>query len=134
MYHNIIRKKCLFVKGLQPLPLALPAKIWYDTNGKGGGKVEHEQFVAVPGMTFILANKSYSGSRKGMRYNIRVTEEGFAACVWPDPWCYEKTAETEKIHEIFSRDEQGLEAAQRWIEAQYYADPGRWPAKNFLEV
>lgn len=96
--------------------------------------MKEERFVAVPGMTFIRANKSYSGSFEGMRYNIRVTEEGFSACVWPDPWCFEKTAEEQKTYCTFPGTEAGLEAAQRWVEAQYNAAPKAWPPRNFLQA
>lgn len=93
-----------------------------------------ESFVHVPGMTYIIANKSYSGSHEGMRYHVRVEDGQFVACVWPDPWCFEKTDDALKVTALFPQDEDGLAAAQRWIEEQYKKEPSRWIPKNFLEV
>lgn len=95
---------------------------------------EAERFVHVPGLTYVKANKSYSGSHEGLRYNIRAAEGQFVACVWPDPWCFEKTAEEEKSFAEFPQSEEGLRGAEAWIEQQYSADPGRWRPKNFLDA
>ena len=54
------------------------------------------------------------------------------ACVWPMPWCFEKTDESEKTFAEFAPDTGGLAAARDWIAGQYEAQRSRWNAAPVL--
>ena len=89
------------------------------------------EIAKVPGMTFIRANKSYSGSHQGMRWRVWIDEERFCAAVWPQPWNFAHTDESEKTTEQFDLTEEGLSEAESWIAAQYEQQLARWKeAKN----
>ena len=68
--------------------------------------------VTTPGLVYLKANKSFSGGHGGMWYRLKYTDGTLSACVWPFPWCFEKTDDTQKA----------------WVAAQYEADVPRWSA------
>lgn len=84
--------------------------------------------VTAPSMVYLRANKSFSGSIGGMWYRLSVESEALCAYVWPMPWCFEKTDDTEKTSADFPPDEDGLAAARAWIAAQYEQERPRWDA------
>ncbi len=57
---------------------------------------------------------NYSGSYKGMRYyiNSKVLEETeervLVLCIWPEPYCIEKTPEEDKTYLQFPFTDEGL--------------------------
>lgn len=93
---------------------------------------EHPRFVHLTGFAFMKANKHYSGSYKGLQYSVDLVEDGegkaFEAAVWPGPYCQEQTDPALCETARFGFDEAGMQAAEGWIEARYYADKGRWNA------
>ena len=88
--------------------------------------------ITVPSLVYLNANKSFSGSRGGMWYRLKIEGETLRACVWPMPWCFEKTDEAEKTFAGFAPDADGLAAARDWIAGQYEAQLSRWNAAPLL--
>lgn len=88
--------------------------------------------VKTPGLVYLLAGNFYTGTQGNMWYRIWVSEGVLHACVWPMPWCYEKTPDEEKTFAQFAPDEEGRAGAERWVEAQYAAGAARWRAARFL--
>lgn len=88
--------------------------------------MEQEPLAKVPGMIYIKANRSYSGSHQGMRWRVFIEEDRFHAVVWPQPWNEAHTDEALKTRADFPLDEQGLHAAEQWIGEQYTAQLPRW--------
>lgn len=87
-----------------------------------------EQFAKLPGLVFVKANKSYTGSHGGMWYRLAVEEDQFLATVWPLPWCFEKTDDAEKNSAAFPLTEAGMHEAEAWFDQQYDQDKKRWDA------
>lgn len=77
--------------------------------------------------------EAFTGSDRGMRYMLRKNEEEGAllleAVVWPQPFCFEKTAEEKKVRNTFSFDEEGSAQAIEWLNRTY---EGR--KEEFLEA
>ncbi len=86
------------------------------------------------GFTYYLYGKAYFGSFNGMRFRLSrdplknvfyspkeewgrdgENEAFFLASVWPEPWSYEKTPETDISSERFPFTEEGLKEAVLWI-------------------
>ena len=84
--------------------------------------------VTTPGLVYLKANKSFSGGHGGMWYRLKYTDGTLSACVWPFPWCFEKTDDTQKAFAEFPFDADGLARAEAWVAAQYEADVPRWSA------
>ena len=78
--------------------------------------------VTTPGLVYLKANKSFSGGHGGMWYRLKYTDGTLSACVWPFPWCFEKTDDTQKAFAEFPFDADGLARAEAWVAAQYEAD------------
>lgn len=91
---------------------------------------EHPQFVRLTGFAFLKANKHYSGSWKGMQYSVDIAEgetgPGIEAAVWPAPYCREATDPAIVLTNRFALSEEGMHAAERWVEARYYAEKSLW--------
>ncbi|MBR5419520.1 MAG: hypothetical protein IK115_00075 [Lachnospiraceae bacterium] len=68
-----------------------------------------------------LKKEAYSGSMEGLRFRLKreAGEEGEAdslsLVIWPEPYCFEKTADEEKHSRSYSFDEEGLEAAISYL-------------------
>lgn len=69
-------------------------------------------------------------SYEGMRYQVQqITEDEeqkLRAVVWPEPFCFEKTAEEKKETAFFPYDEAGLDAAYDWLVDQYETREEYW--------
>ena len=89
-----------------------------------------EAFAHVPSMTFLKANRTFTGSNKGMRWKIYFDEEGIKAAVWPEPYCFECTPDEQKTFATFPEDTEGMHDAERWVDEQYYADVQKWVPLN----
>lgn len=75
-------------------------------------------------------------SYAGMRYQIRQSEEeeqkALQAVIWPEPFCFEQTAESEKEQRSFPYTEEGLDAAYDWLCERYEAERERFEhARDF---
>lgn len=70
-----------------------------------------------PGLNLaFLKKESYSGSYSGKRYYLAKEDENLFVCVYPEPWCYEKTAEEMKRKKTVPYTKEGLDEALKWIE------------------
>lgn len=72
----------------------------------------------------------------GMRYQIRQTEKEeqkvLQAVIWPEPFCFEQTAETEKEQKLFPYTEEGLDAVYDWLCRRYEEERERFEhARDF---
>ncbi len=77
----------------------------------------------------------YTGSYEGMRYRLRKKEEEdkktLEAVIYPEPFCFEKTAEDQKEAREFPFTDEGFQQAIAWLNEQYEAQQERWTeAKN----
>ena len=77
----------------------------------------------------------YTGSYEGMRYRLRKKEEEdkktLEAVIYPEPFCFEKTAEDQKEAREFPFTDEGFTQAIAWLNEQYEAQQERWTeAKN----
>ncbi len=74
-------------------------------------------------------------SFQGMRYQVEQTTEQdeprLRATVWPEPFCFERTAEEKKTIQLFPYTEEGLDEAYEWLCHQYDTQQERW--KQALE-
>ena len=65
-----------------------------------------------------------------MRYRLRKKEEGeeklLEVVIYPEPFCFEKTAEEEKQFRDFLFTEEGFDQAVAWLNEQYEAQQERW--------
>lgn len=81
--------------------------------------------------SFYDKKAKLKASFKGMRYQVEqaADDEGnkkLCACVWPEPFCYEKTSDEFKITKEFEYNEHGLDLAYEWICVCYDNDTSRW--------
>lgn len=87
--------------------------------------------------SFYNKKAKLKASFKGMRYQVEqsVDDENnqkLRACVWPEPFCYEKTPDKFKTTKDFEYSEQGLDLVYEWICTCYDSDINRWEhAMNF---
>lgn len=69
-------------------------------------------------------------SYEGMRYQVQQVEvdeeKKLRAVVWPEPFCFEKTAEDKKETALFPYDEEGLDAVYDWLVTQYEERKDYW--------
>lgn len=76
-------------------------------------------------------------SFQGMRYQVERWQQDeetvFRATVWPEPFCFEKTAEEQKEYHTFPYTEEGLEAVYDWLCKQSDDERDRWEQPNSFE-
>lgn len=75
-------------------------------------------------------------SYQGMRYQVeRVTvdeEKHLKATVWPEPFCFEKTADDKKRTKEFVYSEEGLDILHQWLMDTYEEEKDKWEhARDF---
>ena len=62
------------------------------------------------------------GSDKGMRFRLAKASDDdgdyIDACVWPEPYNYDKTDDNLKTHERFDLSPSGVEEAVDWLNSQ----------------
>lgn len=73
---------------------------------------------------------------EGMRYQIEQEKEGekchLLVTVWPEPFCFEKTAEAKKQKKRFVYSEDGLDEAYEWLCSIYEEQRDYWEhARDF---
>jgi hypothetical protein len=72
----------------------------------------------------------------GMRYQIEQAADGEEIClvvtIWPEPFCFERTAEDKKKRKQFGYSEQGLDEAYQWLCDIYEEERVHWEhARDF---
>ena len=79
----------------------------------------------------FLKKEVFSGSSEGMRYRIEKadTEDGtrLRLTVWPEPFSFECTPDSEKTSQTFAFSEEGLEEGRQWLNRQKEQD---YPARR----
>lgn len=86
--------------------------------------------------SFYDKKAKLKASFEGMRYQVeQVEEEGekkLRATVWPEPFCYEKTAGDKKQARLFGYTEEGLDQVHQWLCEKYQEERERWEhARDF---
>lgn len=83
--------------------------------------------IYTPGLSInFLKKENYSGSYDGMRFYLLKAEDKLRACIYPEPWCFEKTPQEDKTWEEFPFSAEGLKEALDWINDCYEKDIDRW--------
>lgn len=75
----------------------------------------------------------YTGSYCGMRYRLckkerEETKKYLEVVIYPEPFCFEATAEEEKEFREFPFTEEGFTAAIAWLNEAYEGQKERWEA------
>lgn len=80
----------------------------------------------MPNHNYFTFKQPFLGSHQKMRYRIACVpaeEEGkkpqYLAVVYPDEFCFEKTAEEKKLSAQFPFTEEGRESVMEWLDRQY---------------
>lgn len=72
----------------------------------------------------FLKKRNFTGSCRGMRYNLYIKDNQLIAATYPQPYCWECTPEEQKSYKFFEASEEGLEAAIAWLNESY--EEGRY--------
>ncbi|MFI3201223.1 MAG: hypothetical protein R3Y54_06830 [Eubacteriales bacterium] len=93
--------------------------------------INQEQFIGLN----YLKKENFHGSMKGMRYRFHCekVDDGtkLEVCIWPEPYCFEKTEDAFKQVKEYTFDEQGLLEGIAWVNEQYLTQEEMWKiAKN----
>ncbi|MCR5719986.1 MAG: GNAT family acetyltransferase [Lachnospiraceae bacterium] len=90
-----------------------------------------------------LKKSEFTGSDSGMRYRLEKWEETseekdengndikktvLKATIWPEPFNFFTTPDSEKESNTFSFDEDGISDAVRWMNDRLFEDKARWDA------
>lgn len=77
-----------------------------------------------------IKKEEYTGSMDGMRYMLKKKEkeEGAAleVIIWPEPYCYARTAEEKKQRREFSLSMEGVQEAADYLNAMYREQKSVW--------
>ncbi|MFI3176977.1 MAG: hypothetical protein R3Y67_05735 [Eubacteriales bacterium] len=81
--------------------------------------IKRDEFIGLE----YLKKESFHGSMNGLRYRLHCHKEEdettLEACIWPEPFCYDKTEETLKMTSEHAFSEKGLGEAIDWINERY---------------
>lgn len=86
--------------------------------------IKKEAFVPMP----FFKKEAYTGSIHGMRYRVKKDEDQFLAWVYPEPYCFEATAEEKKTRKEFPFTEAGRMEVVDWLNEQYETRKNEWDA------
>ncbi|MCD8124778.1 MAG: hypothetical protein LUE23_07045 [Lachnospiraceae bacterium] len=89
--------------------------------------LDREQIFSL---NFLSYGGMETGDHHGMRYRmVRAGEKPdvhIDVCVWPEPFCYDKTPEEKKLRAEFPFSEEGREQAIDWLQEQYDSRREAW--------
>lgn len=93
---------------------------------KGYIKMIDKQLIPYGG----LKKEPFSGSHYGMRYLFR-GDDGknsttFSVYIYPEPWCFEQTAEEDRQSRTFPLSDEGMDEAIAWLWECFESDKERW--------
>lgn len=85
----------------------------------------------------FLKKEAFTGSYQGMRYRMKKeeipTEEGseettlrLSVHIWPQPFCFDKTDDTQKTQKYFDFSPEGIQEAVNWLNQKYTDEKKRW--------
>ncbi len=91
--------------------------------------------IVMQSLTYFKASNVYTNEYEGMRYRIYTekTESEttvLKVAVWPCPWNFYKTSESEKTYGEFELSESGIEKAGQWVCSQYKDNIDWWQEHN----
>lgn len=82
----------------------------------------------------FLKKEIYTGSFQGMRYRLsKETQDDITmlkATIWPEPYCFEVTADEKKQSMTFGFSEEGKAEAVDWLNKQYGEQRQLWDSVN----
>lgn len=85
-----------------------------------------------------LKKEPFSGCHRGMRYYFKMddSKETFTLTVYPEPWSFENTPDSEKDSSVFPMSEEGMDSAVEWLHEMYEKQKERWhdSAKNGMHI
>lgn len=83
-----------------------------------------------------VKKEEYTASMDGMRYMLKKKEkeEGsvLEVIIWPEPYCYAKTAEENRQRTEFPFSADGVEQAADWLNEQYLQQKPLWELSKKL--
>ena len=85
----------------------------------------------------FLQKEPFTGSWKGMRYRMEKFEQPstedsespvtlLKVTNWPQPFCFDKTPDSEKQSTTFEFSKEGIEQAVNWLNESYNSEKKRW--------
>lgn len=78
----------------------------------------------------FLKKSEYTGCHQGMRYRLEGvnTQDGkqLKVTVWPEPFNFFKTPESEKQSAFFEFNEDGVTDAVSWMNSRLFEDKDKW--------
>ena len=78
-------------------------------------ELQRKDLASIP----FLKKSAYTGSYNGIRFKLQKKEQDeiiyLEVFVWPEPFCFDKTAEDKKHSTLFSFNNEGIEKARQWI-------------------
>lgn len=84
----------------------------------------------------ILKKEVYTGSMRGMRYRLEKTgekpDEQILVHIWPEPFCFDKTDDSEKMHREFPYSEEGKAEIVAWLNEQYNEKKAIWEKAKLI--
>lgn len=85
-----------------------------------------------------LKKEPFSGEHHGMRYYFCSDAEKttFSVYIYPDPWSFDKTPDTEKVSASFPMTEEGMDHAISWLFRMYDEQREKWDSayENRMQV
>lgn len=82
-----------------------------------------------------IKKEEYCASMDGMRYMLKKkeAEETVLECIiWPEPYCYAKTPEENKMRKEFEFSAEGVKEAGNWLNEQYIQQKALWELSKKL--
>lgn len=77
-----------------------------------------------------VKKEEYSASMGGMRYMLKKKDTGegskLEVIIWPEPYCYARTAEEKKQRMEFAFTPGGVMEAADWLNEQYTSQKTLW--------
>lgn len=95
--------------------------------------IEYKDVMPIP----FLKKEAFTGSYQGMRYrmkkkdvpvdeNSEETVTQLSVHIWPQPFCFDKTDDSEKEEKMFDFSPDGIDRAVDWLNQKYIEEKKRW--------
>lgn len=89
--------------------------------------------ISIPGLSIkYLKKQPYSGSHRGMRFQLYAPKggEGLKVWIYGEPWCFDAAPENEKTLREFPFTQEGLEEAIQWLNTSYEENIQHWKERD----
>ena len=95
--------------------------------------IEYTDVMPIP----FLKKEAFTGSYQGMRYrmkkkevpineNSEETTTKLSLFIWPQPFCFDKTEDSQKTEQLFDFSPDGIREAVDWLNQKYIEEKKRW--------